>query len=142
MRVLGPDVPELARQDRMPNGRRADMVFVEASRITVVEIKKGAVSAGGNPRREDVIDQITAYIKQCRVKYPGRTQYRGFVVGTSVEDESKVRAKIAASREEIAALMFGRDIPRYVKFCPRCTRAVDYDRAACVCGLGLVPGPA
>ena len=73
MDVLGSEFPILKRQDLMPNGRIADMVFVEQSRITVVEIRRGWLKIQEDSETaEDVVGQICEYLKQCRIKYPGR----------------------------------------------------------------------
>jgi hypothetical protein len=138
MDSLGSNYPTLRRQDLMPNGRMADMVFVEKSRITVAEIKKGPIRVlEFTQNGEDVVDQICDYLKQSRVKYPGRGQYKGFIIGTSVADRIKLRQKIDLSGETIILLIFGMDIPSTIKICPRCNRAVNYFSEICVCGIKL-----
>ena len=42
--------------------------------------------------RED--PQIIGYLKQCRLKYPGKEQYRGIVVGTAIPDKDKLARKV------------------------------------------------
>lgn len=135
MGVLGPDYPMLKRGDCMPNGRIADMVFVEQSRITVIEIKKDPlrVTADG-ASREDVVDQIADYLSQCRLKCPNRAEYRGFIVGTGILRPDRLVSKISALKEDITPLVFGRDIPTVIKFCA-CGRALDYFATLCRCGL-------
>lgn len=135
MEVLGANYPTLKRQDRMPNGRVADMVFVEASRITVVEIKKDTLKVRDDiDTGEDVVDQIAGYIQQCRVKYPNRRQYRGIIIGTGISDPNRLLTKVSAIRENIRPMVFGRDIPSVIKFC-RCGRGLDYDAMSCRCGV-------
>jgi hypothetical protein len=132
--VIGPDWPTLNRQDKMPNARIADMVFVEKARVTVVEIKKySLVVRDETGQQEDVVDQLVDYLQQCRIKYPGRAQYRGIVVGSRVPDQEKLARRIDATGETITALVFGRDIPAVIKFCV-CGRAVDYFATRCRCG--------
>lgn len=134
MEVLGPDHPTLRRQDRMPNGRLADMVFVERVRVTVVEIKKGALNVRDGPESpEDVVDQAVDYLRQCRLKYPGKSQYRGFIVGTAISDRPRLLRKISEYQEAIVPLVFRIDIPDAIKFC-RCGRALDYRATFCRCG--------
>ncbi len=138
MDVLGSGFPNLKRQDLMPNGRIADMVFVEQSRITVVEIKKGSLKIREHSEiGEDVIDQICDYLNQCRIKYPGRVEYKGFIIGTGVDDKSKLEQKVDTSGETITPLIFGMDIPSTIKICPHCNRAVDYFSEICACGIKL-----
>jgi hypothetical protein len=138
MDVLGPNYANLRRQDLMPNGRIADMVFVEESRITVAEIKKGPLKTREHSGiEEDVVDQICDYLNQSRIKYPGRGQYKGFIIGTGIADRFKLRQKIDCSGETIIPLIFGMDIPSTIKICPRCNRAVGYFTEICVCGTKL-----
>ena len=133
MEVLGANYPTLKRQDRMPNGRVADMVFVEASRITVVEIKKDTLKVRDDiDTGEDVVDQIEGYIQQCRAKYPNRRQYRGIIIGTGIRSPNRLFQGI--SRQNIRPMVFGRDIPSVIKFC-RCGRGLDYDAMSCRCGV-------
>jgi len=135
MEALGDDFPTLKRQDPMPNGRRADLVFVEHSRVTVIEIKKGRIAVGIDGESEwDAIDQISDYLRQSRLKYPSRREYRGFIVGTEIVDRGKVEAKIRTSGEVIIPLVLGRDIPSTVKICSSCNRAVGFFDPSCLCG--------
>jgi hypothetical protein len=139
MEILGPSFPTLRRQDLMPNGRKADMVFVEQSRIIVVEIKKGCLTTRDHSEtEEDVVDQICDYLTQSRIKYPGRGEYKGFVIGTGIADKSKLREKIDSSGETIIPLIFGMDIPSTIKICPSCNRALDYFHEICACGIRLL----
>jgi len=134
MEVLGPNYPTLKRQDRMPNGRVADMVFVETAYVTVVEIKKDTLKVQEySGSGEDDLDQIAGYIQQCRVKYPNRKQYRGIIIGTGISDSKKLFGKVSVLREDITPLVFGRDIPSVIKFC-RCGRAMSYSATFCRCG--------
>jgi len=134
MEVLGQDFPTLKRQDRMPNGRIADMVFVEPHRVTVVEIKRDALSTKGDGESgEDVLDQVTDYLKQCKIKYPNRSEYVGIVVGTAIAEPDKFLHKLSCCADEIRPLIFGRDIPASIKFCD-CGRALDYYASSCRCG--------
>lgn len=134
MEVLGPEYPTLRRQDRMPNGRVADMVFVEKTRVTVVEIKKIALSVlDEGDHGEDVVDQVSNYLQQCRIKYPGRISYRGILIGTAIRAPDKLFRKISTCLDEIQPLVFGMNIPAVIKFC-RCGRALDYYAPLCHCG--------
>ena len=134
MEFLGPNYPTLRRQDRMPNGRLADLVFVERARVTVVEIKKGNLHVtNATQSREDVVDQAVDYLRQCRLKYPGKSEYRGFIVGTAVSDRDSLLRKVSKYQEAITPLVFGIDIPAAIKFC-RCGRALDYQATYCCCG--------
>lgn len=131
-----PDYPTLKREDLMPNGRRADMVFVEKSRITVVELKKVDLKVlQSSQPGEDVLDQILDYLRGVREKYPGRVHYRGFVVGTRISNRASLAEKIAQSGEQIVPLVFGRDIPADIRICSRCSRALPYDALNCPCGV-------
>lgn len=133
--VLGSQVPVLKRQDTMPDGTRADLVFVEPTRVTVVEIKKGFLTVDENASAPmDVVEQISGYLTQCRIKYPDREGYQGYLVGTGTNDAEKLARRIAMSGEVIVPLIFGRDIPDTVKFCSSCYRAVDYWKTTCPCG--------
>ena len=121
----------------MPNGRAADIVFVEKERITVVEVKKTSLSVSMNPKREDAVDQIIDYLAQCVVKYPGRLDYRGFIVGTRIADKFELTAKLSTAPFTIIALVFGIDIPSSVKMCSLCRRAVSYETSLCRCGVRI-----
>lgn len=52
----------LWRQLLLPSRRRADMVFVEPERVTVVELKKTALRVTDAAHGEDVVDQVVAYL--------------------------------------------------------------------------------
>jgi len=130
------DHPTLKREDLMPNGRRADMVFVEKSRVTVVELKKVELKVlQSSQPGEDVLDQILDYLQGVRKKYPGRDHYRGFIVGTRISDPASLNEKIAQSGEHVVPLIFGRDIPADIRICDRCNRARPYDALNCPCGV-------
>jgi hypothetical protein len=134
MEVLGAEYPTLKRQDRMPNGTVADMVFVQSKCVWVVEIKRGMLRVKAEKEvGEDVIDQVAGYLRQCRLKYPNRDQYRGIVIGTGIADRHKFSGKLTALKEDIKPLVFGTDIPSVIKFC-RCGRALDYNAVRCSCG--------
>jgi hypothetical protein len=134
MEVLGSDYSTLKRQDHMPNGTIADIVFVQSACVTVVEIKKSTLNIRNETdTREDVIDQIAGYLRQCRVKYPNKAQYRGIIIGTSIPDAVRLLDKVSTLNEDIRALVFGRDIPSIIKFC-ECGRAMDYNASRCYCG--------
>jgi hypothetical protein len=133
MSILGPNWRSLEEHDELPNGRQADIVFVEPERITVVETKKGALTVSNDPKKEDVIDQIIDYIGQCRIKYPGRTEYRGFIVGTRFADKEKLENKLSSVPENVTPLIFGRDIPSAIRICDQCYRAQPYDSPTCAC---------
>lgn len=135
--ALGSHVSSLKRQDCMPNGRLADMVFVEPVRVTVIEIKRGRLSVSDQEGEEDVVDQIVNYLDQCRVKYPDRTEYRGFIVGTGIVNHSALITKLSSAPFEIIPLVFGRDIPSVVTICSQCGRATKYGSARCRCGVDL-----
>ncbi|MDQ7784146.1 MAG: hypothetical protein RDU20_14775 [Desulfomonilaceae bacterium] len=134
MECLGPNYPTLRRQDRMPNRRLADMVFVEHTRVTVVEIKKGPLNVRHETQAgEDVVEQSVDYLRQCRRKYPGKSEYRAFIVGTAIPDRHGLFRKISRYKEMITPLILGIDIPMTIKFC-RCGRALGYRAMYCRCG--------
>lgn len=134
MECLGPNYPTLRRQDRMPNHRVADMVFVEQIRVTVVEIKKGPLNVRNETQAaEDVVEQAVDYLRQCRIKYPGKSEYRAFIVGNAIPDREGLFRKISECHEAITPLVFGIDIPTAIKFC-RCGRALGYFATYCHCG--------
>jgi hypothetical protein len=137
LEVLGESYSTLKRQDHMPNGRIADIVFVEKHRITVVELKNADLTVSDNPKKEDVVDQILDYLGQCRIKYPDRNEYRGFIVGTGIPDRAKLTAKLMSADDDIAPLVFGLDIPTVIKTCDACGRAIGYSKSVCVCRAGL-----
>lgn len=133
LEVLGDGYSTLKRQDHMPNGRIADIVFVEKHRITVVELKRADLTVSNNPKKEDVVDQILNYLGQCRIKYPDRDEYRGFIVGTGIPNRAKLTAKLMSADDFIAPLVFGVDIPSVIKTCDACGRAVGYSTSVCKC---------
>jgi len=134
LEVLDPEGPFLKRQDVLPNGRIADLVFVEHARITVVELKKGLLAVSVANGQEDVVDQISNYLAQCRIKYPGREEYRGFIIGSGVSDRKIMETKISSQRDVIRVLVFGKDIPSTISICHHCGRAVRYGESYCACG--------
>ncbi|MFC1834936.1 hypothetical protein ACFL2Q_09400 [Thermodesulfobacteriota bacterium] len=134
MEVVNPDGPFLKRQDSMPNGRFADMVFVEETRVTVVELKKVPLSANTGAGDEDVVDQVCDYLDQCKEKYPGRSEYRGYIVGTGIRDRTCLMEKISTARDPIRPLVFGQDIPRVISMCRCCGRGVKCSSSTCLCG--------
>jgi hypothetical protein len=136
MAALGSDYPTLKKQDSLPNGRKADIVFVEKLRITVVEVKRGILRVQAHSPEEDVVDQITDYLRQCRLKYPNREEYRGFIIGTGIADRNELARKLASVPDKIVALIYGSDIPKCVRICTRCYRAVPFQRDCCVCEKG------
>jgi hypothetical protein len=126
--------PFLARQDKLPNGGKADMVFVEPARITVIEVKKVPLRIrGSSAKRRDVVEQIADYLKKCRSKYPGRSEYRGFIIGSRIQDKEKLLSKIFLLQDVVKPLVFRRDIPGEIKLC-NCKRALDYWATICRCG--------
>ncbi len=133
MEVLGSDYPTLKQQDSLPNGRKADIVFVEKLRVTVVEVKRGPLKIQAQRPEEDVVDQIADYLRQCRLKYPDRDEYRGFIIGTRIPDRNQLDKKLSLIPEKIVVLIFGSDIPKCVRICTRCYRAVPHHSAVCVC---------
>lgn len=133
MEVLGPNYATLKRQDRMPNGKIADLVFVRVSSVLVVEIKKNSLKVRATEESGDVVDQIVGYIQQCRIKYPNLKRYRGIIIGTGIADSEKLMRKIVASKEDITPLIFGKHIPSVIKFCG-CGRALGYNADFCRCG--------
>jgi hypothetical protein len=135
MGVLGGDWPSLEEHDELPNGRQADIVLVQPARITVVETKKGTLTVSQDPAKEDVIDQIVDYIGQCKIKYPGKMEYRGFIVGTRIANKEQLQAKLSIVRENVMPLIFGRDIPSAIRICDRCHRAIPYEARGCICTL-------
>lgn len=141
MEFLGPGYPTLKRQDHMPNGTVADMVFVESSCITVVEIKNAALRVRvKSDSKKDVVDQIVGYIKQCRLKYPNRLRYRGIIIGPRILESRKLFNKVAGQSESLNVLVFGKDIPSVIKFC-RCGRALSYYAVSCRCGASCPTVP-
>ncbi len=134
MAVLGERYPTVYRQDVMPGGRRADLVFVEPHRVTVAELKKDSLHVSGDPNTEDVVDQVVDYLHQCLKKYPDRSEYRGFVIGTGIRDRDRLERKIQEAPFPVTPLIFGRDIPSAIRFCTHCRRAVAYDSRLCPCG--------
>ncbi len=133
MEALGGDYPTVRKQDSLPNGRKADIVFIEKKRVTVIEVKRGVLRVQDRSLEEDVVDQITDYLRQCRLKYPNRQEYRGFIVGTGIADRSEMNRKLSSAPERIVALIFGFDIPQCIRICTRCFRAVAWTRNSCIC---------
>jgi hypothetical protein len=103
----------------------------------VVETKKGPLSVSDHPLKEDVIDQITDYLGQCRIKYAERLEYRGFIVGTRIANEEQFNIKLSSVGEKVVPLIFGRDIPSVIKICGNCHRAVSYETPRCFCGVSF-----
>jgi len=107
MEVLGNDYPTLRQQDSLPNGRKADIVFVEKLRVTVVEVKRGLLKVQTRPpiavrgRRfeGDVVDQITDYLCQCRLKYPDRKEYADSLSGPVLPTATTWKKSSRQSRE-------------------------------------------
>ena len=134
--LLGDDHPALKEHDVLPNGRQADIVFVEEERITVVETKQDSLYVSLEEAKEDDVELIVDYLGQVRIKYPNRALYRGFLVGTGILDREKMEKKLSLFGEDVKPLVFGKHIPATIKFCRPCRRAVDYCRPMCVCGSG------
>lgn len=132
MHFVNPDGPYLRRQDKLPNGRLADMVFVETARVTVVELKKVPLKVSVD-NTEDSVDQILDYMNQCREKYPNRLEYRGFIVGPYAPDEEALNSKIICAGQNISFLIFGRHIPSSIIICERCGLARGFNSSKCAC---------
>lgn len=137
--VYGASGPFLKRELFLPSRRRADMTIVEPERVTVVELKKIALKVTDAAHGEDVVEQVVAYLKECRSVYPGRAVYRGFVIGMRVQDREELAEKIRLVDEDVTALVLGLDIPLRgsIRFCVRCNRAVSHYRDECPCGALL-----
>lgn len=134
---LGDQFATVRNEDLMPNGRKADIVFVEPQRITVVEVKRDALYVSQSPRHEDPVDQIVDYLEQCESKYPGRAEYRGFIVGRLIPARKALDTKLAFAPYRITPLLFGVHIPAAIRICPACKRAVRYESSLCVCGISV-----
>ena len=102
----------------------------------MVEVKRGLLRVRTQRSEEDVVDQITDYISQCRLKYPGRDEYRGFIIGTGIANPVHLDKKLSGLPEKIAVSVFGSDIPQYIRVCACCCRAIPHHRANCVCEEG------
>lgn len=113
--LLGEDWPQPAREVKISEQDRVDLLFTWPDHLVVVEFKRGKLKVG-------TLDQLKRYLKTLRQTHPEK-RVEGILIGR--EASEPLRQKVKRSKLAVSILLAGQDVPDKIVICKKCRLAYD-----------------